>query len=81
MQHRKKNGATFGKAKRELPIRKIALMRINGMGWKTISTELSIPRTTIKDREKDILSEIDKIKGMSDKVGTVGRVSDGEGVE
>ena len=75
MQHRIAKGQKFGKAQRELPIRKIALMRMNNMGWQSIAKELDIPKTTIIDRRKDIESEIDKIKG-SDKVSVVGEGSD-----
>ena len=80
MQHRIAKGQRFGKAQRELPIRKIALMRINNMGWKAIANELSIPKTTIIDRRKDIESEIEKIR-ESDKVSVVGRESDKGGYE
>lgn len=75
MQHRIAKGQKFGKAQRELPIRKIALMRINNMGWQSIAKELDIPKTTIIDRRKDIETEIEKIKG-SDKVSVVGEGSD-----
>lgn len=81
MQHRISKGQKFGRAQRDIPIHKIALMRINGMGWKTIATELDIPRTTIKGREEDINREIDIIKGVSDKAGDVGTVSERVGVE
>ena len=80
MQHRKAQGKRFGKAQRELPIRKIALMRVNNMGWKAIATELNIPKTTIIDRREDIESEIAKIKG-SDNVPVVGGESDKGGYE
>lgn len=75
MQHRKAQGQKFGKSQRELPIHRIALMRINGMGWKAIAQELGIPKTTIIDRRKDIEDEIEKIK-VSDKVSVVETVSD-----
>lgn len=78
MQHRKSKGATFGRTQRDIPIHTIALMRMRGMGWLTIAKELDIPRTTIKGREKDIENEIAKV---SEEVGTVGTVSEGEGVE
>ena len=71
LNHRKNNGATLGREKRDIPIHRIALMRINGLGWKTIATQLDIPRTTIKGREKDIAAEIDKIRGVSNDVGYV----------
>ena len=80
MQHRKSQGQRFGKAQRELPIHRIALMRINDMGWKAIAQELDIPKTTIIDRRKDIETEIEKIK-VSDKVTVVGTVSDKGGCE
>lgn len=78
MQQRKSKGATFGRAQRDIPIHTIALMRLRGMGWLTIAKELDIPRTTIKGREKDIEEEIRKV---SEEVGSVGTVSEGEGVE
>ena len=79
MQHRKAQGQKFGKAQRELPIHRIALMRINDMGWKAIAQELGIPKTTIIDRRKDIETEIEKIR-VSDKVSVVGEGSEREGM-
>lgn len=79
MQHRIAKGQKFGKAQRELPIHRIALMRINNMGWKAIAQELGIPKTTIIDRRADIESEIAQIKG-SDNVPVVGEGSEREGV-
>lgn len=78
LAHRKSKGMVLGKAKRDIPIHTIALMRMRGMGWATISKELDIPRTTIKGREKEIAAEIEKV---SEDVGTVEGVSDKEGVE
>lgn len=75
MQHRIAKGQKFGKAQRELPIHKIALMRINNMGWKAIADNLGIPKSTIIDRRRDIETEIAEIKG-SDKVSVVGEGSD-----
>ena len=75
MQHRIAKGQKFGKPQRELPIHRIALMRINNMGWKAIAQELGIPKTTIIDRRTDIETEIESIKG-SDKVTVVGEGSD-----
>ncbi len=75
MQHRIAKGQKFGKAQRELPTHRIALMRMNNMGWKAIAQELGIPKTTIIDRRKDIEDEIKKIK-VSDKVSVVGEGSD-----
>lgn len=80
MNHRKSKGQVFGKAKRDIPVHRIALMRMNGLGWKTIADQLDIPRTTIKGREEDINAEIEKIKGVSDNPTGVGGVSDGVGV-
>jgi len=76
--HRKSKGVKFGREQRDIPIHTIALMRMRGMGWATISRELEIPRTTIKGREKDIVAEIEKV---SEKVGDSDRVSEKEGVE
>lgn len=75
MQHRIAKGQKFGKAQRELPVHRIALMRMNNMGWKAIAQELGIPKTTIIDRRTDIETEIESIKG-SDKVMVVGEGSD-----
>lgn len=80
IQHRIAKGQKFGKAQRELPIHRIALMRINNMGWQSIAKELGIPKTTIIDRRKDIETEITSIKG-SDKVSVVGEGSDKGGCE
>ena len=76
--HRQSKGVVFGRAQRDIPIRTIALMRMRGMGWATISKELDIPRTTIKGREKEIAAEIEKV---SKEVGVSDRVSEKEGVE
>lgn len=81
MRHRKSKGAVFGRKQRDIPIHTIALMKMRGMGWNTIAKELDIPRTTILGRKEDIESEIAKIEGMSDRVGSVEQVSEREGVE
>lgn len=60
MQHRKSQGVHFGKKLRDdVPIRRIALMRIRGDSWSAISKSLGIPRTTILDRRKEIEGDIE----------------------
>ena len=78
MQHRKDQGAKFGKKLRDdVPIRRISLMRIRGDSWKSIAKALGIPRTTILDRREQIEKDIEECR----KGGIVpDTVSGGEGV-
>lgn len=77
MQHRISQGQKFGKKVREdIPLRKIALMRIRGDSWNSIAKTLGIPRTTILDRRKQIEDEVEVcrndgigVSGLSDEVG------------
>ena len=60
MQHRISQGQKFGKKVREdVPIRKIALMRIRGDSWNSIAKSLGVPRTTILDRRKQIEEDVE----------------------
>lgn len=60
MQHRKSQGVKFGRKLRDdVPIRRIALMRIRGDSWSSISKTLEIPRTTILERRKEIEDDIE----------------------
>lgn len=78
MQHRISQGQKFGKKERnDIPLRKIALMRIRGDSWNSIAKTLGIPRTTILDRREQIEAEVDVCR----KSGIDGSgVSDEEGV-
>ena len=79
MAHRKKEGVKFGKkARDDVPIRKIALMRLRGDSWNGISKTLGIPRTTILERREAIENEVKVCReGMvspdtlTDREGTV----------
>ena len=77
MQHRISQGQKFGKKVREdVPIRKIALMRIRGDSWNSIAKSLGVPRTTILDRRKQVEDEIEvckkdgvRVSGLSEEGG------------
>lgn len=77
IQHRISQGKKFGKKERtDIPLRKIALMRIRGDSWNSIAQTLGIPRTTILDRRKQIEEEVEvcrstgiDLSGLSDEVG------------
>lgn len=61
---RKKAKGLLGKPPRsDIPVHRIALMRIDGMGWKAIADAVGIPKSTIMDRRADIDIEIGRIKG------------------
>lgn len=62
LSHAANNGKIIGRRKRELPIRKIALMVIEGYNLTKISKTIGIPRTTLYDHKHDIDSEIELLK-------------------
>lgn len=56
------NGVTLGRPKRsDLPIHKIALMRVDGKSWRQIAAALDIPEATIRKRTDDIILEMESI--------------------
>lgn len=80
LENRKAKGVKLGKKKRDdIPLRTIALMRIEGKSWYAISKELNIPRTTMHDRSEEIERII--ADAMSDNVPTSVIVTDNGGVE
>ena len=64
LAHAKNKGVKLGRSRRtDIPVTQIAMMRIHGLGWRAISSELGIPKSTIIGRREDIESAILKIKG------------------
>lgn len=67
LAQRKKNGVVLGKKRRDdIPIHKIALMRLGGDSWNGISKTLNIPRTTLLDRRAEIESEVERCRITGD---------------
>jgi len=62
LQHAKSRGVKLGRRRRDdIPIYKIATMKIQGYGWGMISNILKIPKSTILDRRKQIDDAIREI--------------------
>jgi Site-specific recombinases, DNA invertase Pin homologs len=77
---RKAKGQKFGRKKRDdIPLLDIAKLRIEGKGWKTISAEVDIPRSTLLDR-KLLIEDAMRSLGWSENPPLVVEGSDREGV-
>lgn len=65
----KAKGHKSGKPNRDLPLTRIAMMRMQGKGWLAISNELKIPKSTLRGRRKDIEDEVRRIESSTDMGG------------
>ena len=55
LAHRKSKGVKLGpKFRDDIPLRTIAKLRVEGKGWKAISKETGIPKSTLLDRREQI---------------------------
>jgi len=76
---RKAKGQKFGRKKRDdLPLLEIAKLRMEGKGWKQVSTDTGIPKSTLIDRKAEI-EEAMRSLGWSGNPTSVGVVSNKEG--
>jgi len=61
LEARRAKGIRLGRKKRDdIPIDTIATLRISGKSWKSISTDLHIPKTTLLRRKDEIYELISK---------------------
>lgn len=76
LAHRKNKGVKLGnKFRDDIPIETIARRRLEGKGWKVISVEVDIPKSTILDRR----AEIEEVMKTLSKQGSVNVPVVGEG--
>lgn len=61
LRAKKEKGVVLGRPSAKLPIHTIALMRVAGKSWSSISLELRIPRSTLKNYRKEIEEECIKV--------------------
>ena len=61
LRAKKEKGIVLGRPKSDLPVHTIALMRVAGKSWSSISLELRIPRSTLKNHRAEIEEECIKI--------------------
>lgn len=80
LAHRKNKGVKLGnKFRDDIPFETIARMRIEGKGWKRISDEISIPKSTILGRREEIEKNIASLR--NDKSANVPMVEQGSAEE
>ena len=61
LKAKKEKGIVLGRPVAKLPIHTIALMRVAGNSWSSISLELRIPRSTLKNYRTEIEEECIKV--------------------
>ena len=62
LRAKKEKGIVLGRPTVRLPIHTIALMRVAGKSWSSISQELNIPRSTLNNYRKEIEAEASEVE-------------------
>ena len=69
LAHRRSKGVKLGRASRDdIPMHKIALLRIEGYSFERISEKVDVPKSTLMDRRHEIYAECDKIRSENEGV-------------
>ena len=66
LRAKKARGEVLGRPSTDFPLRRAALMRIEGRKWADIARDLKIPRTTLNNHRKEIEAELFVIHSKGD---------------
>ena len=58
MAHTRVKGSKIGRPKVKIPLTTVALMRMNGMSWSSISDAIDIPKSTLLSNKEQIQNRI-----------------------